>query len=626
MNALQKRMAGTQRKEIELYGLFWERTKHPLSVEFDMIRAGGEWIKKDGTKAGNGLTFHYKKAISIIWPEIKQHRWFDLFIDTWLKYKYIGVLGPKNSGKTHCAAIVHLVDYYAFSSKTTILICSTTKESLENRIWGEIKKWHRVARARFRWLPGNLIEGRTRLVTDDREESVEGRDFRNGIIGVPLKKGNTYVGMSEFLGIKNERMRLCGDELQCCPRSFIDVTANLSGNRNLKVLGMGNPADTTDSLGILCEPHPTLGGWDSGIDQTPKTKTWRTRFENGICLQLPGSDCPNLDVDENAEVPFPFLITRQQLTSDAITWGKDDWHYTMFDEGRMPRGQGSRRVITRQLCIKHGAMEPPVWKGPARTKIGFLDAAYRAVGGDRCVFGELQFGEENDTETISGEELAEAIINQQSPLGPKKMILALISTQVIPIEAMTTDSPEDQIVAFVKVQCEQRGIPPKNFFFDSGMRTSLVSAFGRLWSNHVNPIDCGGRPTERMVSNNINVMCCDYYSKFITELWYSVRLIVECGQFRGMTEDVMLEGCAREWKMVGANKIEVETKADMKEKTGRSPDLFDALAVGVEGARRLGFIIRKLANKEYDYIDDGWKRDLKRKNFDAMKSRSLVHS
>ena len=145
------------------------------------------------------------------------------------------------------------------------------------------------------------------------------------------------------------------------------------------------------------------------------------------------------------------------------------------------------------------------------------------------------------------------------------------------------------------------------------MRTTLVSAFARLWSPNVCPIDFGGKATDRKVSEAIDVKCVDYYSKFVTELWFSVRYIVESGQFRGMTDDLCYEFSAREWTMVGANQIEVEPKKKMKEKTGRSPDLADAVACGVEGARQRGFIIRKLANVEAIRVDDRWKRDLRTK-------------
>lgn len=610
-------------KEFEKYNLWWRDTEHPLSVELHMIARGGQWEKKSGGKAGKGNHYHFKEAIRLIWPWIAQHRWFNLFLDEWLTHTYVGVMGPKNSGKSLNAATFHLLDYYAFPSCTTTLICSTTKERLEDRIWGDVKKLHREAHRQFRWLPGHLIEGRQRLVTDDRDESEEGRDFRNGFICVPCKKGNQFVGVGDFQGIKNKRVRLCGDELGALPKTFIDAIATLDSQGDLKVTGMGNPAQTTDALGILCEPHVSIGGWEGGIDQTPKTKTWRTRFERGICIQFPGSDCPNMDSDPSEPVPFPFLITRKQMEDDLKTWGKDDWHYTMFNEGRMPRGQGSRRVITRQLCLKHKALEAPVWKNSNRTKITALDAAYRAVGGDRCVFLELDFGEEAESEV--GDQIASSIINQTYPNRDKRQIMALIDVQIIPIKSSDFESPEDQIVMFVKQEHERRNIPPENHFFDAGMRTSLVTAYSRNWSPMVNSIDFGGKPTERQVSSDIDVSCRDYYSKFITEAWFSVRLIIEAGQFRGMTDEMMTEGCFREWITVAGNRIEVEPKSEMKLKSGRSPDLFDALACGVEGARRLGFAIRRLRNKEATNQDTRWKKDVKEMARDYWKSGQLNH-
>jgi hypothetical protein len=159
--------------------------------------------------------------------------------------------------------------------------------------------------------------------------------------------------------------------------------------------------------------------------------------------------------------------------------------------------------------------------------------------------------------------------------------------------------------------CERRGISPANFGFDSTGRGSLMSAFARLWSSAVVPIEFGGNATERPVSNGIDVLCKDYYSKFVTELWWSIRLVIEGGQFRGMTEDVMMEGCSREWTMVGKNKIEVEPKDKTKQKTGRSPDLFDSLAAGVEMARRLGFKIERIGADRIVAQNSKWKQELK---------------
>jgi hypothetical protein len=450
-----------------------------------------------------------------------------------------------------------------------------------------------MAKQRFPGLiPGNLIESRQRIITDSRFEDADGRDFRNGICGVPCKRGGSYVGLGSFAGIKNKRLRMVADECHLMNRVFVDAIANLNKNPDFKCVALGNPKDTTDALGVICEPAAHLGGWDGAIDQGPKTKTWPTRFDRGICVQLVGSDSPNLD----GKLGIP-LIDQTAIDADIAFYGRESLQYTMMDEGRMPRGQGLRRVITRQMCLKFGAMEEAVWKNDKRTKVGFLDAAYGSVGGDRCVFGELQFGSDpND-----------------------KQLLVLIETMLVPVSVEVNELPEDQIAKFVKEQCENRGIPPQQFGFDSTGRGTLVGAFGRLWSPYVVPIEFGGKPSERPVTwlpTDNKITCRDYYSKFVSELWYSVALTIQSGQFRGMTEEVMNEGSMREWGIVGANKIEVEPKDKMKLKTGRSPDLFDALVAGVEMARRLGFIITMIRAKGAVQVDDGWKnqyRDRMRK-------------
>ena len=83
---------------------------------------------------------------------------------------------------------------------------------------------------------------------------------------------------------------------------------------------------------------------------------------------------------------------------------------------------------------------------------------------------------------------------------------------------------------------------------------------------------------------------------------------------------------AREWTMVGANKIEVESKVKMKEKTGKSPDLFDGLSIGVEGCRRRGFVIDTPVNRQYQGFDDAWKDRLREKAKSEWRSGALNYT
>jgi len=163
----------------------------------------------------------------------------------------------------------------------------------------------------------------------------------------------------------------------------------------------------------------------------------------------------------------------------------------------------------------------------------------------------------------------------------------------------------------VRDECERRVIDPSHFAFDTTGRGSLMSALCRLWSSQVVGIEFGAPATDRPVSNGIDIPCNKYYYNFMSEMWHVVRHLIEADQFRGMTEDVMAEGCAREWGHVGGNKIQVEPKDKMKLKTGRSPDLFDSLVCGIEMARRLGFKIETIVNIPGGSRDEKWKSDLR---------------
>lgn len=616
------------------YGLWWQGSADPISMELDMISKGGEWINTKGEKVGNGAYFHYRKFQELTWPEriwekgpFKNH-WAEKCLEVWLGYRYAGIMGCAASGKSDSFGCNGLTDWYGNPNCTTTLVTSTELKTLELRIWGMIKKYHKLAKRQRSWIPGHLIEGKQMIITDAKSEFAEGRDFKNGIVAVACKKGNQYVGLGPMIGIHNERVRLVADESNLMPRAFLDAAANLSKCKDFKLVALGNPNETTNAHGILCEPHPDLGGWEAGIDQNPGTKTWKTRFPDGVCLQLPGSDSPNMKVSVEEEPPFTFLITKGQMQDDAQIWGVDDWHYTMMNEARMPHGQGSRRVLTRQTCQKFGAFSKPVWRDSRITKIAFLDAAYRGVGGDRCVFGELQIGYESEADDgiMKSSTMVNALASQ-TPAGPSgRQIVALVDLMVLPVVATKdSDQPEDQIVEMVKNELRSRAIPTENFFYDSGMRTSLVSAFGRAEMAFANSVDCGGKPSEDPVSSLIQTPCDKYYSKFVTELWYSVRLVVESQQFRGMTEEACTEFSQREWKMVSGNRIEVESKDEMKVKTGKSPDLADAVAIGIYGARKRGLQIKKAAKTESRVSNRSWVTKLREKSRDQWKSGQLNH-
>jgi hypothetical protein len=95
---------------------------------------------------------------------------------------------------------------------------------------------------------------------------------------------------------------------------------------------------------------------------------------------------------------------------------------------------------------------------------------------------------------------------------------------------------------------------------------------------------------------------------------------------RELPESVMDEACRREWKMVRGNKIEIESKDEMRTRVNISPDLMDALVTAVEGARRLGFVIDKLSSANEPKQDSTWRAILADRGRRLRESHSLTYA
>jgi hypothetical protein len=242
-----------------------------------------------------------------------------------------------------------------------------------------------------------------------------------------------------------------------------------------------------------------------------------------------------------------------------------------------------------------------------------VDAAY---GGDRCVGGWAEFGE-----CIDG-----------------KVRLLAHEPVIIPLSVSGDKEPEQQIAEYVKRECEGLSIVPGNMGHDATGRGSLGTFLARVWSAFTNPIESGGQPTERPVSADIFIQdpktnqrrlktCKEHYIKLVTEFWFSVRYAVEADQIRGMNDATMDEFCMRRWDIGTNNRREIESKIDMKERVGRSPDLADWFAGILEMARRRGFQISKLANEtQATDTSSNYLEALSRRNAQMLRAKELNYA
>ncbi len=609
-------------ESFDKYGAVWPIRATPLHVEMACIRLNGRWkdTKRGNNECGMGLSFHYEQMRRILWPKLdgdhNGQRWHTLAREEILKNKVTVLMGPGSCGKTHEAAWIYLCEYMVFPEETCVLVSSTHMDGLRLRVWGEITQLWQQAIDRFPWLPGHLLDSKILISTDELSEDQfderKARDWRKGIKGIPCMQNNKFVGLSKYQGIKQKRMRLIADEASAMGISFLSAFSNLNKNEDFRAIILGNPLDILDPLGKAAEP---CDGWSTHMEPE-KTEVWKTRFMDGTCVNFIGTDSPNFDHPADKPDKFPYLISRKKIAETLSFFDKESPEYYSQCVGAMKIGLLARRVVTRDECRRFQAMDDVVWKGSQLTRIYGLDSAY---GGDRCVGGYVEFGENDEGKTI---------LNIHPP-------------HIIPMRVALGVSPEDHIAEKVKENCVNIGIPPENMFHDSTGRGSLGTSLARAWSAMTNPVEFGGAPTERPVCLDMFIWdaekrekrlkrCDEHYSKFVTELWFSIRYAIEAGQVRNLPEEVMDELCMRQWDWKGT-KYEIEPKTGtperpgMKQRVGRSPDLADWLAICVEGARRRGFQISKLANPDSEVETVDFLRDLREKANSFRAKGSLAY-
>lgn len=517
-----------------------------------------------------------------------------------------------HNSKTHTASKFALTDYFCFPEETLILMSSTDIRGLEMRVWGDLKDLHTRACNIWEHCPGNLLDSSHGIFTDAGTEAGEPRDMRRGIICIPcLESNGQWKGLEKYTGIKQKRRRLVGDECQFMQPPYLTAIANLNKIKlDFKGVFLGNPIGEGDPLDRIAEP---ADGWDSQTDLTVTT-TWKNRM-GGTTIQLVGTDSPAITEPGK----YPYLIDQEDIDYVISFWTENSAEYWNQVIGVRKPGASVHRVVTRDMVRQFGAQLPVIWGVKTTTSVYAIDASY---GGDRCVGGKVDFGHDvNGIPVIA--------------CGTPVIIPIILYPKSVPENERKT--AEDQIADFVRNDCQRLNIPPANVFYDSTGRGSLGTAFARVWSANVNPIEFGGNPTERPVCSDLFIYdpetnvrrpqrCDELYSKFVTELWFSARFVIEGSQSRNLANEVVDEFCAREWKQVRGNKKEVEKKEETKKRLGRSPDMADWYVIAVEGCRRLGFQIRRMEAPKAQEDNDRWKDALRERARKLKRSFTLIQT
>jgi len=511
------------------YGWDWKEGTDPGTIELFAFSNGGEL----------GRYQHLRNAIDRIWNDkfpntFIWNDWSELLMAEFCEEKWVTVTGPAASWKTTCAAMYGVASWYASPSNTAVICTSSTLDGLRRRVWKEVSRFYRV-RPAF----GNPIQSRNCIQFEKGSDAA-------GLFGIAVDKGDVEKAIGKIIGFHSTNMIVVVDEMPYTPEAIVEACVNLqTGSENFEFKGIGNAADQLDPHGRMCEPKL---GWDSVSSEFEK---WETK--RGTCVHLDGLKSPNVLAGRTL---YPGMLSQSDIDNTADIYGIDSPQFWQMRRGYWTPEGIQKTILTMPMIVKGRAKEKAVFDVDFLQGAS-LDPAFE--GGDRCVLRFGKCGNEHGKKVVS---LGEKIFIQTKN---------------------TADDPTHyQIVRQVRQACEERGVPPQFFALDStGEGGGLASIFQREWSREILCVEFGGRPSKHPVSQTNPKRADQEYDRKITELWYFFRLLVQNEQIRGLDDDTSVEFCRRFWEMKGPY-ISIETKAKMKERTRKSPDLADNAVIMAE--------------------------------------------
>lgn len=490
-------------------------------------------------------------------PMMIRHPWAERMIREAINNKYLAIGGSASSGKSHTMAAWGIVNWLSQPRDTLVLMTSTTLREARKRIWGSVIGLLSViedsAPMAIRDSIGNVA------YVNPQGTLIE----RAGLSLIAAEKSKTREAVGKFIGLKQKRVILIGDELSELSEAILQAgLTNLSKNPHFQMIGMSNPNSRFDAFGVWSEPK---NGWDSIDIHT--ADDWITRW-GGRYIRLDGERSPNILLGEDK---YPWLPTASKLEEDRILLGAESRGYMRMVRAVFFDSDETTGVYNEAELARSGSMSTVEWAEKPTTIAG-IDPAF-TNGGDRTIvfFADVGYAK-NGHYVLQFKEHVH--LNEDS------------TNKAIPRTY--------QIVHQIIRECTKRNVLPENVAIDStGAGAPFCDVLAGEWSPKFMRVSFGGKPSDKRVSMNSTLTAEDLYTNRVSELWFVGKELIRTKQVFGIDADLAQEMCARNYDMVksGTLKMKIESKPDFKSRFGRSPDLADAAFLALDCARqRMGLV------------------------------------
>lgn len=542
------------RGSIERYGIVFPPDTADWTIELFAYRHSKQLIGKADFLAPDE---HFKRASKMFWHKKTEnfiwHPWAEEMLHECCHNQFVGFAGCGSSGKSDFMAVWALLNWLAAPYHTLSLVTSTSIRDAKKRVWGAIQRYWPALKP---VAPAKLTDTPTPAIYAIRGEQ---RMEQAGVYLIPAEAKKTNEVTGKMRGMKAARVIVAADELSELGHALIDTAiSNLSNNAELHISAAANPVSYYDPFGKFVEPK---NGWSS---VSVNDDRWETKL-GGVCLHFDALKNPNYLAKENL---WP-IQKWEKIEEARERLGEDSPMFWRDYRGFWPPQAVSKSIYSEAEIVRFLADRPPFWASSPTRVIG-IDPSF-VSGGDRCVLYVGSFGSNKDgVDQISFDKFY-YLEDDATDAEPRTFQIARKISQIVSAESVDWHH--------VGVDVTGGGVP----FCDA------LATVGR--SNEFLRVHFGGAPSSRTLSAYDSTLASDKYCNRVTELWFGAKELLQNGQLRGVGVDLAREMTARnyETRKSGTMKVLVESKSDMKARTGKSPDIADAAFVMLEVIReRLG--------------------------------------
>lgn len=558
-------------RTILAYGQEFKWT-HPVQIRLKLYR----------TETNPELKFQHMKAVhDYLWPDSIWHQWTeDRFREHCGLASYISWAGGASAAKSYDAAKIALIFWLANPKNRTVVVASTTLESVQARVWGYVCNLlsSMAVRLPFQYLGGQAPKI---LYPQDKTDKSELRDSIHGIFCVAAKSGDDDKVISNTIGRHpNEALLVVLDECSELSMALARAFPNLdSSEKPFQVIGIANSNSIHDLHGALSTP---INGWNS-INPLVDTR-WETTRKNGICLFFSCYNSPAIhEADpKRKKILSRFLITEEQIKEKEILLGKDSDLFYRFVLGFWRSSATDTVVMSKQFLDGFNINDKAEWLGiKPLTRVAGLDPAF-STGGDKCI---LQIGVLG--QTVEGGIVLDFRGND-----------LLFHIKIKASHGRDAESAELQIARQVCDLLQKYNVPLANLAIDAnGQGRALGGTIYLEMATRVGQLQQPLKIYSTRGGTNV-VNSFGMIIKSTLELWEDLRKYIEHNQIKGINPVAGAQLQHRQIIMDDKTKRQrLETKSDFKKRVGavmpslaHSPDEADAMAICLQSAiHTLGF-------------------------------------